>query len=194
MKTALLLAVLMTGLCTTAFAAAPATGPADQGEPFTAAEQSRLGYCVSLSVNAYAIAGYKLHGDPKEVPKQFYASSPSAHALLPLVDTVYGDKVSDAWSYAGAFYQDCAEQLAKIAPARAAHTLPCLYRAVIAATARTARQAGTPKEKVYALYAPQGPDARKIIDGIYAPSLVPADGTELQIWSSCMTALGTPQG
>jgi len=168
---------------------APAAASQLQGQPFTSAEQQRLGYCASLSIAAYVIAGYKLHGDPKEVPKQFYGSGPSAHALLPLVDTVYGDSVTDAWSYAGAFYQDCAEQLAKIAPDRAALTVPCMYSAVVAATARTAREAGTPKDKVYALYVYQGAEARKIIDDIYAPPVVPAEGTELQVWSSCMVPL-----
>lgn len=193
MKTVLLFAALLTGAISSAFAAAPTppAGPAALAEPFTSAEQSRLVYCVSLSIDAYVIAGYKLHGDHASVPKQFYASSPSAHALLPLVDTVYGDNFGDAWTYAGAFYQDCAEQLAKIAPGRADVTVPCFYTAVVAATARTARQAGTPKEKVYAVYASQGNEARKIIDSIYTPAVVPAEGTELQQWSSCMAGLGT---
>ncbi|HEY1772890.1 MAG TPA: hypothetical protein VGH91_06840 [Gammaproteobacteria bacterium] len=191
MKNVLLFAALLTGFSCAAFAATPPLAPASQAatESFSVAEQQRLGYCVSLSVNAYAIAGYKLHGDPKEVPKRFYASSPSAHALVPLVDTVYGDKVTDAWSYAGGFYQDCAEQLAKIAPERAADTVFCFYSAVIAATARTARQAGTPKQKVYALYSQQGIEARKIIDAIYAPATVPPEGTELQTWSKCMVPM-----
>jgi len=170
----------------------PSAATSAPGQPITAAEQSRLLYCTSLSIDAYVIAGYKLHGDPKQVAKDFYASSPSAHALLPLVDTIYGDaSVRDPWSYAGAFYQDCAEQLAMIAPDRSALTVPCLYETLIAATARTARAAGTPKQKVYALYADLGLKARRIIDGIYAPATVPAEGTELQLYSSCMVPLST---
>ena len=163
--------------------------PAAATQTYTAAEQQRLGFCVSLSVNAYVIAGYKVHGDPKEVPKKLFATNPSANVLLPLVDTVYGDTVTDAWSYAGAFYRDCAEQLAKFAPERVGDTEPCMYSAVIAATARTARAAGTPKEKVYAVYAQQGSEASRIIDSIYAPPTVPADGTEMQVFSSCMVPL-----
>jgi hypothetical protein len=174
--------------------AAPAkttAAPAATAQTYTAAEQQRLGFCVSLSVNAYVIAGYKLHGDPVEVPKKLFASNPAANVLVPLVATVYGDTVTDAWNYAGAFYRDCAVQLAKFAPERVADSEPCMYSAVIAATARAARAAGTPQEKVYALYAAKGPEARRIIDSIYAPPAVPADGTELQVFSSCMAPLTT---
>ena len=181
-------------LCASVFAqpvptAKTTAAPAAATQTYTAAEQQRLGFCVSLSVNAYVIAGYKLHGDPKEVPKKLFATNPSANVLLPMVDTVYSDTVTDAWSYAGAFYRDCAEQLAKFAPERVGDTEPCMYTAVIAATARTARAAGTPKDKVYTIYAKQGPEARRIIDSIYAPPAVPADGTEMQVFSSCMVPL-----
>lgn len=163
--------------------------PAAATQTYTAAEQQRLGFCVSLSVNAYVMAGYKLHGDPIEVPKKLFASNPAANVLVPMVAMVYSDEVSDAWSYAGAFYRDCAVQLAKFAPERVADSEPCMYSALIAATARTARAAGAPKEKVYAVYAKRGPEARRIIDSIYAPPVVPADGTEMQVFSSCMLPL-----
>jgi hypothetical protein len=163
--------------------------PAAVTQTFTAAEQQRLAYCVPFAVNAYVIAAYKLHGDPIDVPKKLFAANPAANVLLPMVATIYSDTVIDAWSYAGAFYQDCAVQLAKFAPARAMYAEPCMYSSIIAATARTARAAGTPKQKVYALYASHGPEARRIIDGIYAPPTVPAEGTELQVFSTCMAPL-----
>jgi hypothetical protein len=169
--------------------AEPAPAPAAVAPTFTAAEQQRLAYCVPLAVNAYVIAAYKVHGDPIEVPKKLFAANPAANILLPMVSTIYSDTVIDAWSYAGVFYQDCAVQLAKFAPERAMYTEPCMYSTIIAATARTARAAGTPKQKVYALYADRGPEARRIIDGIYAPAVVPAEGTEMQVFSTCMVPL-----
>jgi len=191
MKTALLLTVLLTGLCSTAFAATPA--PAAVSNPgYTAGENKELSYCLWLSTAAYAIAGYKLHGDPESVPKQFYAQDPQSDVLLPLVSSIYGDRVLDAWDYAGDFYRDCASNIAKMAPARSAPSGVCMHATLIAATARTARAAGTPKEKVYALYASKGPLARNIIDGIYAPNAVPAQGAELQTWSACMKGFSRP--
>jgi hypothetical protein len=168
---------------------APAAATQAPAPSFTAADQSRLEFCASLSVSAYVIAGYKLHGDPKELPKQLFAAKPSADMLVPLVDTIYGDNVSNAWDYAGVFYQDCAVELAKLATERAKLTTPCMYSAVIAATARTARDAGTPKAQVYALFAYLGTQATKIIDDIYAPPAVPAEGTELRVFSTCMVPL-----
>jgi hypothetical protein len=169
--------------------AGTAAAPVAATQTYTAAEQQRLGFCVSLSINAYVVAVYKLHGDPISVPKKLFASNPAANVLLPMVSTVYSDTVTDAWDYAGAFYRDCAEQLAKFAPERVGDTEPCMYSAVIAATARTARAAGTPKEKVYAIYVTRGPEARRIIDSIYAPPAVPAEGTEMQVFSTCMVPL-----
>jgi hypothetical protein len=170
---------------------APAAATQAPAPSFTAAEQSRLGFCASLSVNAYVIAGDKLRGDPKELPKQLFGARPSADVLVPLVDPIYGDNVSNAWDYAGVFYQDCAVQLAKLAAERAKLTTPCMYSAVVAATARTAREAGTPKAQVYALFAYLGAQATKIIDDMYAPPEVPAEGTELQVFSACMAPLTT---
>ena len=188
MKTILALSALMIGLCSAALAAPPAAASPD----YTAAEQKQLGYCMWLSSAAYTIAGYKLHGDPDSVPKKFYSADPQSQVLLPLVNTVYSDKFTDAWNYAGDFYRDCANNLAQVPPERSGASGICMHATLIAATARTAREAGTPKEKVYALYTAQGPAARKIIDGVYAPKTVPIQGTELQTWSDCMAAFNEP--
>lgn len=191
MKIALSFAALMLGLSSAAFAATPA--PAAASSPgYTPDEQKQLGYCMWLSSAAYTIAGYKLHGDPDSVPKKFYSTDPQSQVLVPLVSTVYNDKFTNAWDYAGDFYRDCAANLAKIPPERSGASGICMHATLIAATARTAREAGTPKEKVYALYTAQGPAARKIIDNIYAPKAVPIQGTELQTWSDCMTAFSKP--
>src|ERR1700756_185130 len=107
MKTALLFASILSLAGTAGFAATPA--PAAVPNPgYTAGENKELSYCMWLSTAAYAIAGYKLHGDPASVPKQFYAKDQQSDVLLPLVDNIYGDKVVDAWDYAGDFYRDCA--------------------------------------------------------------------------------------
>lgn len=174
-------------VCAAAANTAPPAKPS-----YTAPEQKQLAYCMWLSTAAYTIAAYKLHGDPDTVPKQFYTGKPQADVLLPLVNTVYSDQFKDAWNYAGVFYQDCANHLGKVDPQRSIAATNCMYQTLIAATARTARQAGTPKEKVYALYAPEGLEARKIIDGIYAPKDPPAQGTELQTWSGCMAPYSAP--
>jgi hypothetical protein len=186
MKTALLFAALLIASCS-AFAAAPTPAPAAASNPaYTPTEAKGLGYCLWLSSAAYAIAGYKLHGDPASTPKKFYLDDPRSDTLEKLVDTVYVDDVKDAWDYAGDFYRDCAENVAQVAPERSGPSGICMHATLIAATARTAREAGTPKEKLYTLYASKGPMARQIIDGIYAPKAVPAQGTELQTWSDCM--------
>ncbi len=166
--------------------AAAADTPVAAKPAYTAAERKQLDYCTWLSGAAYTIAGYKLHGAPDTEPKKFYAGDPQAAVLQSLVDTVYGDKVTDAWDYAGQFYQDCALHLGKVSPQRSIGATNCMYQTLIAATARTAREAGTPKEKVYALYAQEGAEARTIIDGMYAPKDVPAQGAELQTWKACM--------
>ena len=193
MKTALLFASLLSLLGGASFAATPAPAAATVASPhYTPGENKELSYCMWLSTAAYAIAGYKLHGDPDSVPKKFYAQDPQADVLLPLVNNIYSDKVVDAWGYAGDFYRDCADNIAKIAPQRSGPSAVCMYSTLIAATARTARAAGTPKEKVYAIYASKGPLARNIIDGMYAPNKVPAQGTELQTWSDCMAGFSKP--
>jgi hypothetical protein len=195
MKTMLLSAVLLMGACSAAFAAAPAPAATTTPNPgYTPGENKELSYCMWLSTAAYAIAGYKLHGDPASVPKKFYATDPQSDVLLPLVNNIYGDKVTDSWNYAGDFYRDCASDIAKIPPQRSAPSGVCMHATLIAATARTARAAGTPKEKLYALYADKGPLARKIIDGMYAPKETPAQGVELQTWSDCMKGFSKPQG
>ena len=172
---------------------AAADTPAPAKPYYSAVEQKPLSYCLMLSSAAYTIAAYKLHGDPESVPKQFYSKDPQANVLMPLVHTVYSDQVVDAWSYAGEFYQDCAEHLAKVKLQRSLAATHCMYETLIAATARTARAAGTPREKLYALYKPEGEEARKIIDSIYDLKVVPAQGTELETWSACMAPYETPQ-
>ena len=188
-KLSLLMSLTLVLWCAWGHAAEPA--PAKPA--YTAAEQKQLAYCMWLSTAAYTIAAYKLHGDPASVPKQFYSTDPRSDVLLPLVNTVYNDQVTDAWDYAGVFYHDCALKLGKIEPERSLASVSCMYQTIIAATARTARAAGTPKEKLYALYAQQGADARRIIDGVYAPKAVPIQGSELQTWSSCMAPYAAPQ-
>jgi hypothetical protein len=189
----LLFAVLMTVACNAAFATAPAAAPAAAVNPnYTPTENKDLGYCLWLSSAAYAIAGYKLHGDPATTPKRFYLTDPQSKVLMKLVDSVYADTVTDAWGYAGDFYRECADNVAKVPPERSGPSGACMHATLIAATARTAREAGTPKAKVDALYASKGPMAQKIIDGIYAPAAVPAQGTELQTWSDCMAAFSEP--
>ena len=191
MKTALLFAALLTGLGSAAFAATPA--PAAVSSPaYTPAETKQLSYCMWLSSAAYVIAGYKLHGDPPSTPKKFYLTDPQSPVLSKLVDTVYGDPVTDAWDYAGGFYRDCAANLAQVPPARSGPSGACMHATLIAATARTARANGDPKAKVDALYASKGPMAERIINQIYAPKEIPAQGTELQTWSDCMAAFSKP--
>jgi hypothetical protein len=193
MKTVLLSAALLTGALSSAFAATPAPSAGTIASPhYTAGENKELSYCMWLSSAAYVIAGYKIHGDPASVPKKFYSSDPQSDVLLPLVTSIYGDKVLDAWDYAGDFYSDCASSIGKIAPERSAPSAICMHATLVAATARNARAGGTPKEKVYALYASKGPLARKIIDDMYAPAAVPAQGTELQTWSDCMAGFSKP--
>ena len=190
--TALLFAMLLTGIGASALAATPA--PAAAPSPaYTATETKQLSYCMWLSSAAYVIAGYKLHGDPASTPKKFYLTDPQSPVLSKLVDTVYADQVKDAWDYAGDFYRDCAENVAQVPPQRSGPSGACMHATLIAATARTARANGEPKTKVDALYASKGPIAEKIINQIYAPKDVPAQGTELQTWSDCMAAFSKQQ-
>jgi hypothetical protein len=157
-------------------------------ESYTKNEASRLAFCAALTGNAKYIVEQKRRGRPAEEVKKTMQANSAANLLVPLVDKVYGDTVKSPWDYAGDFFDECAQNMASVPPARVGMANFCMYNSLISATARQARDAGVPKEQAYRQVPFKGKTPESLIDEVYAREKG-SGPTQLAAFNDCIAVL-----
>jgi hypothetical protein len=153
---------------------------------YSAKEYETMTYCVGMSDTARYAATERLKGRAIEDLKQHYASKPNARVNIAAVDKVYSDRVSSAWDYTVSFFNECAQNLANVAPDRVRLASYCMQNQLMADVAYSYKVAAAPKEQAYAHFAQfNSKTPRTIVDWVYAS---PKERTEirLDVWNRCM--------
>ena len=155
------------------------------GVHYSAVEKSKATLCVGLTTNALTIAQYRLAGRNISDVKNEYAFRPQSQLLLPLVDKVYLDSVSNAWDYSVSFFKTCASNMAAMTPERSAFATYCMQNVIIATIAESYKNIGAPKENAYRYFEKLGDTPKHIIDDVYS-RFQGGPQAQLAIWESCM--------
>jgi hypothetical protein len=153
---------------------------------YTSTQQAKLSYCSAMTRTARAIAELKLVGRPAMDVKKAYDADQNAKLLVPLVDKVYSDNVSNTWDYAGVFFNECALNIADVPGDLVNLASYCMQNSYIAETAQQFHTKGIPISKAYERFAQlPGSRPKTIIDAVYARK--PTDTSEpLHTWTSCI--------
>jgi hypothetical protein len=165
------------------------TAPAGPAKIYNGQEYKMMTYCVGISDSASHIAAEKLKGTPKATIQQFYFGKPQSVLNLATVDKVYNETVTSVWDYSVNFFNECANNLAKVPAARINMASYCMQNQLIADVTHAYKTAGAPKDDAYTHFEKFNPKTtHSIIDKVYSSSQTRAD-IKLEIWNSCMALI-----
>lgn len=155
-------------------------------DTYTVSEKKQLETCLSTTDAARYIASEKKKGVPVEKMKEHFSNIPSEIIPFSLIDKIYGEQFDNAWDYAMIVFDDCAQNIAEISPARASHAHRCMADQFMVDVTRTLKSRGIPKEKVYSLFKTRnGKSSKPVINIVYASSKSRGQ-LKLDIWNKCL--------
>jgi len=186
---------LLLALLLSACAAAPtpkpaapaAASPANFGG-YTAAEYKNMALCTEKSKIAFAVAAGKQQGVPETEAKRTLGPA-TVIDEVPLVEQVYAASFDDPLQYSVTYFEGCSHDSANVSGDRIEKPRRCMAMTMVAVMARVLRAAGLSKQDTYRhLGATPGDVMSSVVDQIYAPATIPEDGSEIELWESCMNA------
>jgi hypothetical protein len=157
--------------------------------PYTSQEYRQVTLCLGMADTAMHVATKKLRGAPASELEAFYRGKPFEKLNLATVDKVFAAEFTSAWDYAVAFFGECAQNMAKVPPARVDLAAYCMQRGLIADFTHGFKTAGAPKERAYAYFAKlPRQSTQDVIDRVYAGSMTRPQA-KLDAWNSCMAPI-----
>jgi hypothetical protein len=152
----------------------------------TTSEEKQLEGCLTMADAVRYIASEKKKGVSAEKMRAHFANILSEKNNIALIDKIYGDRFDDAWVYAMNVFDECVQNIAEISPKCANRAHRCMADQFMVDVARTLKNRGIPKEKVYSLFKRRdGESSEPIIDMVYASSKDRGQ-LKLDIWNKCM--------
>lgn len=160
---------------------------------YSSQEYKMMSYCVGISDIASNAASEKLKGTPKATVQEFYATKPQSMLNIATVDKVYNDKFSSIWDYSVSFFNECANNMARVPDSRVNMASYCMQNQMMADVTNSFKTAGAPKEKAYAYFEKfNSKTSHSIVNRVYASSLTRAE-IKMEIWNSCMAMVSDIQ-
>jgi len=156
---------------------------------YTHQEYNKMTVCIGMADTAKYVASRKLGGVTKAKMKGFYKSKPNSQLNLATVDKVYSEKFKSTWDYTVGFFNECAQNLASVPPARVKFASYCSQNSLIADVAYGYKSSGKAKDKAYAHFVKlKGKTPNSIIDSVYASSKN-RSAIKLDVWNNCMAKI-----